>query len=728
MSFGTGVTALSPDTSQELSATLELVVDAIVEALGFEVVVVNLIDPRDDSIVVAAVRGPEEAERALLDRREARKAWDLLLAQSQAWGRLHFLDHRLAVGDPDDMFIWRPQLPVSDDPEAWHPDDALFAVLYGSGGEHLGILSVDVPADGKRPGPVVRRALEAFAVTASLAIENAQLVAEQAVLLGHFQAVFDASPVAISVLDRQRRLLRVNAAYCTFLGRTQAEVLGHDPLEFTHPEDLQVGILDPSRPLCEQPGGRTVEKRYVRPDGRVVWGRLHLATLGDSRTAAAVLAQIEDVTDRKDAELRLLRQAHYDALTGLPNRVHAMQALHAALAAVPRSGVAVFFCDLDRLKLVNDAHGHAVGDAYLQQVSRRIAESVRLGDVVGRLSGDEFVVIAPDLAPTAAVALAERLVTTVHAPLRLAGLDFTPSLSIGIAVSDGGVDVSTADELLARADAAMYDAKVQDRGSWHLHTGGTRHSAAEQLQLRAEIGRALAEEEFVLHYQPIVSLPDGVAQGHEALLRWDHPRRGLLAPGQFLDVITGSEFETPVTDWVIGRACLDAARRPVGERRVSVNVSSVQVCRADLADVVTAALHRSGLAPEGLVLELTEDRLLSRPDGDVLLRRLRALGVTLAVDDYGTGYAGLSYLERFDAVGVLKLDRSFTASLGVKPVSEHVVRSVVALARDCGLLLVAEGIETPEQAALLTACGVRLGQGYLFGSPVPFTGAAVAGD
>ena len=562
------VTALSPDTSDELSATLEMVVDAIVDSLGFEVVVVNLMDDRDDSMVVAAVRGPEDVRQLLLNRRQGRQGWTALMEQSEAWGRLRFLDHRTAVGDPADMFTWRPDTTPSDDPDAWHPDDALFAPLLGMEGEHLGMLSVDVPADGRRPGPVTRRALEAFAVTASLAIQHAQLAAGRASLVRHFRAVFDTSPVAIGVLDAQRRLLRVNDAYCAFLGRTQAEVVGHDSLEFTHPDDLGLGVVDLARPLPEAASSRVVEKRYVKPDGTVVWGRLHLAPFQDSDSNGVVLAQIEDVTDRKDAELRLTRQAHYDALTGLPNRVHSMDALSAALEDQDGSGVAVFFCDLDRLKLVNDAHGHAVGDAYLQHVSRRLADSVRAGDVLGRLSGDEFVVVAPGLDASDAVALAERLVRAVHAPLRFAGLDFSPSLSIGIALSDGTDTCLTADVLLARADTAMYDAKVQDRGSWHLYRDGGHSSAADQLQLRAEVGRALADGELVLHYQPIVSLHDGRPVGHEALLRWDHPRRGLLAPGQFLDVIVDSEFESPVTDWVIAQACRDARDRPASERRV----------------------------------------------------------------------------------------------------------------------------------------------------------------
>ncbi|MCW2776964.1 MAG: phosphodiesterase [Frankiales bacterium] len=703
--------ALSADVSKELAETLELVVDAIVESLGFEVVVVNLVDERDDSMFVAAVRGPDDVRELLLNRRQGRAGWQQLVDQSEAWGRLRFLDHATATADPDDIFSWRPDTPVVDEPDAWHPDDALFALLVGSDGRHLGMLSVDVPSDGKRPGPITRRALEAFAVTASLAIQQATLASERAVLVRHFEAVFENSPVAIAVLDDQRRFVRVNDAYSRFLGRSRADLVGCDLLEAAHPDDRSGA--DTATP------GHPVEQRYLLPDGTVVWGRLHLAPLADEQGGGS-MAQIEDVTDRKAAEESLVRQAHFDALTGLANRFESVRRLEGALAARGRArgSVAVLFCDLDRLKLVNDAHGHAVGDAYLREVSRRLAESVRDGDVVGRLSGDEFVVIAPNILNRAdAAQLADRIVAQVRRPLRLAGLDFTPSLSIGISLDEGAV--VSADELLAHADAAMYRAKLEERGSWYLYEASSGSSPADLLRLRHDVAHALEHEEFVLHYQPIVALDDGRTVGHEALLRWQHPVQGLLAPGQFLDVVLDSEYETPVTDWVLDRACRDAAARPAGQRRVSVNVSSVQVGRRDLPKVVAAALRRARLDPSELVLELTEDRLLAREDGDRLLQRLRDLGVVLAVDDFGTGYAGLSYLERFDAVGMLKLDRSFISSLGTRPASRHIVSSVVGLARDCGLQLVAEGVETREQARLLVECGVQLAQGYLFGRPAP---------
>jgi diguanylate cyclase (GGDEF)-like protein len=377
----------------------------------------------------------------------------------------------------------------------------------------------------------------------------------------------------------------------------------------------------------------------------------------------------------------------------------------------------VFFCDLDRLKLVNDGHGHAVGDAYIREVSRRIRASVRDADTVGRLSGDEFVVVLSGMrTPTEAIGMAGRVIDGVRQPLRIGRASFTPSLSLGIAYSGGRG--TTADELLAQADTAMYRAKKEGRGAWQVYDPSMSGSAVAQLELRHDVGAALREGQFLLHYQPIVRLADGAVVGYEALLRWQHPRRGLLLPAQFLDVVLDSEYESPVTDWLLRQAARDAARLP-DEVRVSVNVSSLQVGRRDLPDVVRNAVQAVGLAPDRLMLELTEDRLLSRADGPQLLERLRAIGIGLAIDDFGTGYAGLGYLQRFPAVSGVPLDRDFVAGLGVSPVSEHIVRSVADLTRGCGLQLITEGVETVQQAECLLGLGVAYAQGHFFGAPQP---------
>ncbi|MCU1595519.1 MAG: diguanylate cyclase/phosphodiesterase with sensor(s) [Frankiales bacterium] len=716
----------SAQASQGLFETLQLVADTIVESLGFEVAVVNLVDTEGSpSMVVAAVAGPAEVRNALLGRRQGLDGWRKLLAASEPWGKLHFLDHATSPSDPADIFTWIPDLAISDSPDAWHPEDALFATLQTGSGRHLGMLSVDVPRDGLRPGPATRHALEAFAVTASLAIEHATMAQESERAARRFTAVFDSSPVAVAILGPDGLFERVNRAYCLFLQRDEAELIGRSPLDFTHPED--VALAEPAsaraRGLTAAPEASDtapVEKRYVLRNGDVVWGRLHLAPLYGPHDARVVVAQIEDITERKRTEAQLVQQANFDALTSLPNRRQAMGHLQRVLDRGALGGhlTAVFFCDLDRLKLVNDGHGHAVGDAYIREVSSRIRSAVRAGDLVGRLSGDEFVAVIEGLAaPTEAIGLAGRVIEQVRQPLSLGGAVFLPSVSLGIAYSTG--HTFTADELVAQADSAMYRAKQEDRGAWQVYDATLRGSAAAQLELRRDVSGALEAGQFVLHYQPIVRLHDEEITGYEALLRWQHPRRGLLLPGEFLDVILDSEYEAPVTDWLIQQACRDATARPAGSQRVSINVSSLMMGRRDLPDVITAALQASGLPPDELVLELTEDRLLSRADGPDLLAALRGLGVALAMDDFGTGYAGLANLQRFPSISILKLDQSFTASLGRDAYSTPIVTAVRDLARSCGLHLIIEGVETVEQADQLRSLGIEAAQGYYFGRPRP---------
>ncbi len=718
------------DQAPDLAQTLQMVADTIVESLGFEVAVINLLErPTDATMRVIAVSGPPDVRDLLLGTAQSTRGWDQLLATSEQWGRLRFLDHRDAVPDPDGVVSWIPDIPVSDDPDAWHPEDALFAPLLSRSGTPLGMLSVDVPRDGRRPGPSTLHALEAFAVTAALAIEHARLAHESQVNQQRFQAVFERSPIPIGLLGTESTFEYVNQAFCRFLRRRPEELVGASPLTYTHPED--VGLSAPAsarlRHAIPWPRGgdpEPIEKRYVHPDGTVVWGRLHLTALDHDSSPGVLLAQIEDITERKRAEQLLLQQAHFDSLTRLPNRPQIMQRLEQAVDADARAGTmtAVFFCDLDGLKLVNDGHGHAVGDAYLTAIAGRLAKSVRSQDVVGRLGGDEFVVLLSGLrTPTEAIGLAGRVLEGVQQPLVLSGIAFAPTMSVGIAYGRG--PATTADQLLAQADTAMYGAKSAGRGGWSVFDPTMGGSPASQLQLRHDVGLALSRGEFVLHYQPIVGLPDGLARGHEALLRWQHPRLGLLVPAQFLDVVLGSEHEAEVTDWVIRQACADTVRRPGPPGLVTVNVSSSQICREDLPAVVVAALTDSGLSPCQLVLELTEDRLLTRADGPERLEALRALGISIALDDFGSGYSGLGYLQRFPSMDIVKLDRCFIAGLGRDAVSEHLIRAMRQFTDACGLRLVAEGVETAEQAELLRELGVVYLQGYHFGRPEPFVDA-----
>ncbi|HEV7207655.1 MAG TPA: EAL domain-containing protein [Mycobacteriales bacterium] len=711
--------ATDGDHHPALDQTLQLVADTIVESLGFEVAVVNLVDDVDQALVAIAVAGPVSVRDLLLGQRQTQASWERLLTVCDRWGRLYFLDHLTAPADPTDLLMWVPDIPISDDPEAWHPDDALLAPLQAADGRLVGILSVDVPRDGRRPDGATRRALEAFAVTASLAVQHATLHAESRRSEQHFRAVFDDSPVAIALLDSERVLCQVNDAYCALVGRSRDQVLGRNPMEFTHPDD--VAASNRASSVARAQGRQApIEKRYLRPDGTQVWGLLHLAYLGSGSGQAQVLGQVEDITARKAQESRLLHAAARDPLTGLANRVAVLNRVRAALTRTSGHGqlTVVLFCDLDRLKLVNDGHGHAVGDEYIRAVGQRLRASVRADDTVGRLAGDEFVIVLENVrSPDEAIGLAAQILGGVHRPLRLAGATFTPSLSIGVAFTHDGA--MTAEELLSQADAAMYRAKSGGRGGWQVYEPGMRSTASAQLELRNDVPTALVEGQFVLHYQPVVRLADRMVLGHEALLRWNHPRLGLLAPAEFLDVILDTEYETPVTNWVLQQACRDAGRLggpEGGPGAVAVNLSSQQLGRCDLPAVLRRTLAATGLAPGGLVLELTEDRLLSRAEGALEIARLREMGIRVAIDDFGTGYAGLGYLQRFP-VDIVKLDRSFVGRVVADEVSRHICQSVIELTARCGLKLVAEGVETEEEAGVLQTLGAGYAQGFLFGRP-----------
>jgi diguanylate cyclase (GGDEF)-like protein len=355
-----------------------------------------------------------------------------------------------------------------------------------------------------------------------------------------------------------------------------------------------------------------------------------------------ILAVVEDISETKQHEARVRFDALHDPLTKLPNRSLVVDRLDQALhdATESRQLVAVLYCDLDRLRVVNDVHGHSVGDEYLRVVAKRIQSALRDHDIVGRIGGDEFAVVAERVfTPTEVLGLAGRIMDAVRRPLRIGETTLAPSLSIGIAYSSGAGQ--TAAQVLADADAALDAAKRSGRGSWRMFDESQRSWTSDHLALRTRVGAALAHGELELHYQPIVQLSDRTTVGYEALLRWRHPDRGLLTPDAFLDVIVDSEYETPVSDWVIRQATADAAHWPDGSQpTIAVNLTVFQLARTDLPRVVAAALAASGLPPARLVVEVTEDRFLERAEGAAQLARLRELGVRIAIDDFGTGFAG----------------------------------------------------------------------------------------
>jgi diguanylate cyclase (GGDEF)-like protein/PAS domain S-box-containing protein len=457
-------------SSLELRQTLQFVVQAVVDQLGFGCALVNMVQP-DDMCEVVAIAGPPEAVQAMLGTRAPVDSWHRLLASCESWGDLRFLDHRSDQSEAEHIPGWVPPIEPSDIPGAWHPDDVLLAPLYAPDGALIGVLSIDMPSDGRHPDAQRRRLLEQFAIYAALAIENSRvhtLVADSEQL---FRAMFDRSPIAIALLTEDQRITRVNSACEQLLGRSAAELLGRSVPELSRPDsdDGKHGA-DGTISTHDQ-----YEIHFTRADGNEIWGRVNSTLLAtetgygpNGNAPRLILTQIEDITMLRTIQASFAHAATHDRLTGLANRGLVLDQLTAALTGSRRGDgrVAVLYCDLDRFKVINDTLGHPAGDQLLVAVAQRLQRVAREQDTVGRFGGDEFVLIGRQMqTPAEAVGLADRLMRNVQQPLELGSQSISPSLSIGIALSTPD---DSSDSVLATADRAMYVAKAAGRGRWHL--------------------------------------------------------------------------------------------------------------------------------------------------------------------------------------------------------------------------------------------------------------------
>ncbi len=474
-----------------------------------------------------------------------------------------------------------------------------------------------------------------------------------------------------------------------------------------------------------------IDYRMVAADGSIVWVHDEAYAMPDDPTGAAAQGHhvsqglLVNMTEQKRLEAQLLHDAFHDPLTGLANRSLFREHLDRTLerSRRRRTSVAVLFLDIDDFKVVNDSLGHGAGDRLLVEVADRLAAVVRVGDVAARQGGDEFTVLIERVRDEAeAIAMAERIATELRRPVELDGRPLVVGVSIGIALGRGRDTLAT--DLLAHADAAMYAAKEAGKGRYVLFDPSMRRRAQSRLEMESELRAAIDNDAFEVHYQPIVELPSQRIVGFEALVRWRHPDRGLIPPGEFIPLAEATGLIVPLGRLVMTEACRRLRTwRDDGPHRshltVSVNISARQAVEPGFVAEVREILRSTGLEPSGLVMEITESLTLRESaSGDGALRQLHDLGVQLAIDDFGTGFSSLEYFKRFSVQG-LKIDQSFVAGLGRAREDTAIVTATVSFASALGLVVTAEGVEEPDQLARLVALGCHRAQGFLFSPAVP---------
>ncbi|MDO8127645.1 MAG: EAL domain-containing protein [Candidatus Brocadiales bacterium] len=543
------------------------------------------------------------------------------------------------------------------------------------------------------------------------------------VALRKLSLAVEQSPNVVLITDAQGSIEYVNPRFTQVTGYAPEEVIGKNP------RILKSGKTPPEvyKRLWETitSGGEwRGEFCNKKKNGELYW---ESAVISPIKNAEGVITHFvgsaEDTTERKQAEEKLNQLAYYDPLTGLPNRTLLNDRLTVAIAHAHRSkeGLAVLLLDLDRFKYVNDSLGHSVGDHLLMAVAKTLKTCVREGDTVSRLGGDEFTVLLPGIIHKEDPSrVAKKILEAVRKPLDLGGHTLHTTVSIGISLyPNDGKDVET---LLRNADTAMYHVKAKDRNNYQHYTSAMHTKIADRLTLEDDLHKATEREEFVLYYQPQVDVKTGRITGVESLIRWQHPKRGLLSPMEFIHVAEDTGLIIPLSEWVLRTACAqgkswqDVGLTPL---RITVNLSAHTFLHPHLIETVSDALRKTNLAPRLLELEITEGTIMQSIEVTThRLRELNSLGINIAIDDFGTGYSSLSYIKSFP-IQKLKIDKSFVRDITTDPNDAAIVTAIITMAHKLGLAVVAEGVETVAQLEFLRSLECDEIQGYLFSKPVP---------
>jgi len=541
-----------------------------------------------------------------------------------------------------------------------------------------------------------------------------------------FRRAFDDSQVGMALVSTTGRFQRVNRALGEITGYRGDELVGRTFGEITHPDDIEAD-LEALRELVEgERYGYRTEKRYIHSAGHPVWISLNVSPIYDGEGPPSYLiAQVEDISDRKESEERLTRQALHDSLTGLPNRTLFSDRVRMASSRRAVRGFAIVYLDLDGFKLVNDTLGHAAGDQVLIEVARRLEPLLRVGDTLARLGGDEYALLCEEVGDEEVRAIADRVIDAMAEPIEVQGRAITQAASIGIALFAADGTPTDPDKMLGEADLAMYRAKAAGKSRYALFESWMRQGDTDRTGLERELRAALERDEITVHYQPEVDLHSGEITGAEALVRWEHPSRGLLEPAQFLFVAESSDLISEIDDFVLREACFEAARwreeLPDGERlTVSVNVSERRLADPGLSGKIAQSIADARLPASSLCLEIAERAVMDRRAAALsAIPHLEQLGIRLLIDDFGIAISSFGSLKRLPRLNAIKIDASFIAGLGRSREDSAGVAAIVGLAHGLGLTAMAEGLEREEQLRELQALHCDRGQGYYLARPQP---------